>query len=413
MTIMVMAALVQMKMQPNSQSAVNVATPWQKKSLLFCSMGFLLAMGIALFSSETIPQRAFKLTDLNSLTSLQLQNLLEQEHEGLLASPLDGQRLNNLALLERRLGNGGLANRFYAQAALLSVRNTSAQLELVDDILKTNNYVTALKVLDGQLRVRPDLQTAIFPKIIALAGRETGLAALVDMLATNLPWRLKFVRYLAQESEQTKIIYDVIAQMKFKKISITEIEKQIIIKALVDHHQIEKANFVWLDLLSASEIKKVHLLYDGEFSEKPQNMFFDWTLHAVPNVSLAVGPRGDAPDNFALGIDFLDAKPTEILVSQILMLPTGKFNLTGEVDGSRLHGDSDIEWQLRCTEKTAPLAMTSGVLVQRQWAEFEITFDVPEKDCGYQKLVLRSRSSTVSDLNGQVYFDNFNLVAVD
>jgi hypothetical protein len=400
-------------MQPSSQLAIRVGTSVQLPVFALAILWLMWMAWVVLTAENGDAPSALNAADTKTISKIELQALMAQQSDRLAALPLSSVTLNNLAVLTRELGDATKASIIFSKAAALNSRNTVAQFELIDQLVQARKFADAFKLIDGQLRSRPDLEPSTFPLLGRIARQEAGFFALVRGLTAEPPWRGRFGKFLSQDQSDADLLYRLFAVMKSRNLTISDQEKQFYLKALIDRKQIEKANFIWLDLLSASEVKKMQLLYDGAFSEKPRNMFFDWTLHSVPDVWLGLVPRATVQNDFALGIAFLDAKPSEILVSQELLLQSGRYLLTGEVNGSLLKSEADIEWQIRCTEKTSPLAITDHVMATSHWSNFEIAFTVPQNDCSYQKLVLRPRHLITENISGQVYFDNFKLAQVE
>ena len=200
--------------------------------------------------------------------------------------------------------------------------------------------------------------------------------------------------------------------MRKRHLVIADAEVRGYLKHLIDQKDIQKAYFVWLDLLNEKQLRNVKLLYDGDFLVQSQNLFFDWTVKGVPGVTITQVARVGGQGEHSLLVDFAMAHPNSNMIEQYLMLPSGNFALQGEINTKILRAESDLQWQIRCEEKTTAVALMESDSTGHGWENMEAEFSVPTQGCEYQKLVLRMAEpfGRVKFITGQVYFDKLRIV---
>jgi hypothetical protein len=338
---------------------------------------------------------------------------IEQSLQWLQSHPLDTTALDRLAELVDTPEDHTQARKYFSMAAKHSLRDVTAQAHFIDDLISKKDYKSALTHIDAVLRQKNINTKSIISLVLALTSTEAGLQAITEVLATNPPWRENFMRTAAEDRSNAEPLYKILGDLHANQIQVFDSEIQLYLKSLVNHQDIETANFVWLDFLGASNLKRAKLLYDGDFSQTPRNLFFDWNLSPPVGVEIGLAPRSGQANNFALALDFSQSKPSQILVSQYLLLSTGNYTLHGEVNSAHIEGENDLQWEVRCMEKTSAIGIVQHRSEPDQWSRFEMSFAVPTNDCTYQKLILRPRGTSSSALNGQLYFDNFSLTQVN
>jgi hypothetical protein len=337
---------------------------------------------------------------------------VEMSYEWLKYNPMQTSALDHLAALVDTPGDHSKARVFFNLAAQRSLRDVVAQAHAIDDLLAAANYEPALQRINAVLRQQNLDPQPFYKLILTLASDRSSLPAVTGALAANPPWRGNFIRFAAEDNSFADALYKILSSLHAQKKQVSDDEIQLYLKGLIKHQNIEKANFVWLDFLAAGNLKKAGLVYDGGFSQTPRNQFFDWTFSPLADVAIGLAPRAGDRGNFALGLDFSQAKPTQILVSQYLMLTAGTYMLRGDVNATLMQGESDLQWELRCMEKTSATATTPHFAEMSAWTSFEMPFTIPAEGCTYQKLVLRSKGTAATALSGQIYFDNLSVTEV-
>ena len=393
-------------------SAVAAAQPLSIYGILLIWTGIISICAALFLASAHQPRPTLNFEAVAKLTVGQRQMLADFERQAFLAEPLSENGLSNIAILALADGDRILAERIFALAAAQNARNFTTNSFVIDALLAKEQFSAALERIDGLLRAQSLPNDRLFSTLTAMARTDAGMTPILELLANTPPWRDKFFNFAGTDSANQDVLYAIFVKMRSKGLSISDKEIRNYLKNLIDHGKIDRAYFVWLDLLNEKQLANVRLLYDGEFSTPLQNQFFDWTTKDLPGVSITRVMRPGGRDDQALLVDLMMAKPNMNLVEQILLLPVGNYQLSGDVNVKNYHSKPELQWQLRCAEKTSALAVLSSTVGSEGWAKSDAQFTLPAQDCFYQKLVLRAvgSNSKLDAMSGQIYYDKLRIV---
>ncbi len=393
-------------------NSVALAHPSSVTGLLLIWVGIILVCLTWILSPPNTPSPTLNLDAVNKLTKGERQTLANSEKQTLLTEPLSENALSNIAVLALGDGDKILADRIFRLAAAQNVRNFVTNAFVIDALFAKEQFSEALLHIDGLLRTQPLQSDRLFSTLGAVARTEAGMMPLLDMLANTPPWRRNFINFAGSDATNPDVLYSIFVEMRAKKFSISDDEIRTYLKKYIDQKRFDKAYFVWLDLLNEKQLTKVKLLYDGEFDTQFQNLFFDWTIKELPGVSITRVMRPGGRDDHALFVDLTMAKPNLNLVEQILLLPMGNYHLTSEVKSKSYKSNSELQWQIRCADKTTAMAVLSSTVGSGNWVKLEADFTLPAQDCLHQKLVLRAIGSNLESetMSGQIYFDKLRIV---
>jgi hypothetical protein len=188
-------------------------------------------------------------------------------------------------------------------------------------------------------------------------------------------------------------------------------ERYLYMRFLIAHNQHELAYYTWLQFMTSDELQKVALLRNGSFEELVSENPFDWQIpRSGADVARASCPG--APKTQCLYADFGPSRLSGNLVTQFVVLPPGRFKLTGKYRGE-IKARRGLVWQISCnSDLTAKIGETSQILVRTfQWRSFEMTFEVPPTNCPTQVvgLALAARSPSEQIASGTMWFDDLVL----
>jgi hypothetical protein len=112
-----------------------------------------------------------------------------------------------------------------------------------------------------------------------------------------------------------------------------------------------------------------------------------------------------------LHILFSDDRVPFSHVKQLLALPPGKFELTGQVRLDDLRTDRGLVWSLTCAGSNTPLGQTDPMSGVHDWKPFSVQFEVPASSCGGQwlTLMLPARIPAEQRIGGGVWFDDLKI----
>ncbi|MFO0991287.1 MAG: hypothetical protein U1E67_05090 [Hyphomicrobiales bacterium] len=349
---------------------------------------------------------------LKSISPSERQALRERETEVLRNNPLDPIALKTLSNVWRAEDDGERAEALAILAGNRSLRDLPAQAEVLDILLKRKDFAAALYRLDALMRAQP----ARLPDLIKIAAlfaeSDESRPALVAEILKDPPWRQALMNAIIAGANGPAVTYSVIAQMRKSGAQATRSELRELIAKLIANKDFETAYFVWLDSLSQAELRKAGNLFDGGFELDPQNLLFGWNFDKLRNTDIRIVPRSTSSADRMLRIEFINTRERFQHVSQMLRLPPGRYELTGDMKAERLVTDVGLVWRLYClgTEQR-PIAATGKLFAASTWAQFDATFEIPSEDCTAQTLRLEVDSRAALDqlISGQVYFDNLQI----
>jgi hypothetical protein len=404
-----------------SDMQVHVRFAWKAHIALAAAFGFVaFAVALTLLTTSSIDQRslvpfgteATKVSvALQNLSVTERQALMTRERQRLVDAPLDRSALLNLSVLFALDGDTSKSNELAVLAANRSLRDLPAQAAAMQLLLDAKQYPQALLKLDGVLRSSPERGADLYPLLLALSAQDSGLEAVATLLSQMPPWRKSFMQFAARQPTQASELHKILSQMRKGHDAVTDDELRPYLQYLMTGKVYDSAYFVWLDFLSPDDLRKVGLLYDGDFNLRPRNLFFDWNILPTNNAEIAVVPRPGSGSDLALKLNFFNSKGFFSNVFQVLRLAEGEYSLQAEVRADKLETPGGLMWQVSCVESNTVLRHGPKLNTAGPWMPFNFSFTVPAENCATQQLALVSASPAVLDqvISGQIYYDSFKL----
>jgi hypothetical protein len=181
---------------------------------------------------------------------------------------------------------------------------------------------------------------------------------------------------------------------------------------LIEHKFYNLAYYAWLQFLSPDALQHVGLLYNGDFSDTPSGLPFDWDINQGSGVSIDIVPQPGTTAEHALSIDFLYGRVEYHSVNELVLLAPGTYQFEGKYQGE-LIGPRGLKWRVACAEaRFAPITesqMIGGVT--SNWQDIKFTFTIPEKNCAaqYISLDLDARMASEQLVTGSMMFADLNI----
>jgi hypothetical protein len=404
-----------------SDTQVHARFAWKAHILLVVAYAFVaFAVALTVLTTPSIDQRSLvpigteaaqASVALKNLSVAERQVLMMRERQRLVDAPLDRSALLNLSVLFALDGDTSKSNELAVLAANRSLRDLPAQAAAMQLLLDAKQYSQALVKLDGFLRSSPERGADLYPLLLALSTQDAGLEAVATLLSQMPPWRKSFMQFAARQSAQASELYKILSQLRKHNDIVTDDEMRPYLQYLMTGKVYDSAYFVWLDFLSPDDLRKVGLLYDGDFNLRPRNLFFDWNIVPTRNAEIGVASRPGSGSDLALKLNFSNSKGFFSNVFQVLHLAEGEYSLQAEVRAEKLETPGGLMWQVSCIESNAVLAHGPKLNTVGPWMPFGFSFRVPAENCATQYLALVSASSAVLDqvISGQIYYDSFKL----
>ncbi len=327
----------------------------------------------------------------------------------LASRPLEARPYRILAAIYERAGRLADARAAHAAAIAVSPSDAVARLWLASRLLVETRYAQALEHVDRALRARPDLNAVVFPVLASGLDNPAFSAALTDSLLTSPPWRRDLLGYLVRGSpsiDPALPVFEALADQN--QLAAGELE--LLTGALERDRRWQDLAAAWRRVGSAMYADGSFVV-DGGFERDPHGFGLGWRIGRVPGAIIGFAPaRGSANGGRAIWIRFLDQRVPFAHVEQRLLLPEGRFRLSGEARADGLRARRGLLWEVSCDGHHQPLASSPLVVGHQDWRAWSVDLDVP-KDCGSQWLRLRLAAVGPSEqlIGGQVAFDGLRI----
>jgi hypothetical protein len=351
-------------------------------------------------------------TQLKALSHEQLLKLQFEQKHILATNPTDELVIKNLAALAELLGDKSSQTSLTLIAANRSLRDFPAQAAAIQILLAEKNYEKALFHIDGLIRSDPGHQKLMLELLVSFAENREALEPLAKLLKKSPPWRETFIHYLEENSKQTQTSYGLLSAMRKAGATVQSAEIIPQIAKLVAEKSFDRANYIWLDFLSDAELRKVALLFDGNFDLDIGNRYFDWTYQSLPNVDLRLVAKSSGSVDRILRVNFSSGKTAFNNFFQYLRLQPGNYVLRGEEKTDGLKTDVGLVWRVTCVSQEPQIIGASEPLIEAtSWRNFETNFSVPAFGCDTQELRLSNNARSYLDqqISGLAYFDSLSV----
>lgn len=346
---------------------------------------------------------------------LDKRQVRDQLVEALRASPLDPRLLRRLGQMEHDGGKPEKAEALMREAVRQSRQETLAFIALMQAAYGRGDFRGVADYADVLLRTRASAVTFAYTVFGRLSDDPATRAEVVRHLASDPPWRKEFFRTIANHVGDPRSIHEVMARLKSTAAPPRESEMSAYLAFLVKHGFYDLAYYSWLDFLTPERLAKVALLNDGSFELVPSQSPFDWAISSGAGAVVEIVEHPQAIGRKVLQITFNFGRVEFRGVSQMVMLGAGRYRLSGRYRGE-LKGRRGLEWHVACAgaggKRLGQSAMFTGVA--REWAAFDVLFEVRPTECAAQSvnLILAARSASEQLVTGEVLYDDLRIEAV-
>jgi hypothetical protein len=334
--------------------------------------------------------------------------------EALRLRPLDNLSLFLLGIVAERKGDAAAAKKLIGSAGARTWRNLGTQIWLFEHAYIAKDYAAALPHADAMFRVEPRLISPVFPTIAAFTTDPRGLKALAEFLVTDPPWRQWVVQSLANRLYSKTDLDRFYAMLSDSRSPPTKPELLSYMQRLIKDGRYDTAYRKWRASLPASQ-STAGLLYNGDFSLPIDDMPFNWVMGRVAGAHAQIVSPDDAKGR-ALRVEFSGARINFDDVSQLMLLPPGRYRLAGRVKADNLRTSRGLWWRILCvTGSKATLAHTDPLSGNVPWRDFQADFEVPAEGCKAQKLQLElpARIASEHEIEGQVWYQDIRIAPLD
>ncbi|UXI66397.1 tetratricopeptide repeat protein [Tahibacter amnicola] len=329
----------------------------------------------------------------------------------LLQRPADGRVYRVLGEVAHRRGETAVAQTQLERAIRLLPADIPARIWLADAALLRGQWRSALEHVDVILRLTPVRAKKLFPALRVWLTQPGAPAAFVDVLAGNPPWRTAFLLACAQgDSSVIASTVEVVKGLRKSVFPPTSDELSALVERLIRDQAVEPAYILWRQSLPAP-MAPGNAIHNGDFERAPTNTGFDWRIQSLAGASATVTDKRDRAGH-ALRVHFSNQRVAFTHVSQILLLPPGRFAVMGQVRLDALQSERGLEWVLDCLgTPTRSLGRSEPMRGTTGWQSFQFGVDVPA-DCKAQRLTLatRARIAAEGQISGTAWFDDLRVI---
>lgn len=375
--------------------------------LLLLTVGVLawrvMRIGLADEWSRTSPSKAlfWRPDEPRALRGLAERALANKQYDaarnfarrGIGTYPLDGINYRVLAMAEAAQGRISSVATLLAIAASRSPRDMPTRSLIASYALRAGDVSKGLHQLDLMMRIQPEIQLAMLPRIAALAEIPEARSGLTHLLGQNPEWRGDFLRVLATQLRDSASVVSI-----FSALKLSDLETGLLIDRQVRDMDFTSAYVSWVASLPAQQQGALGNVFDGQFRFPPSNAGFGWQLTRDVEVEARINALPDGSGN-GFSADFEQARTRFDGLAQRVVLAPGPYIFRGRTRSSNLTTSRGLQWEVSCADGRT-LADSPLVTGTQPWTRFEIRFEVPVEKCGGQWL--RFQMGAADRIDGHV-----------
>jgi hypothetical protein len=299
-----------------------------------------------------------------------------------------------------------------------SIRDAETDYWLLRYFAAREDYARALNRVDALLRIFPVLSRYVFPILSGIGDQPKAREPFIALLNSAPPWRANFLKEYPRLTKDLSGLLDLLLSVKDGPNPPTDEELRPYLELLVSQNLVPRAYYAWLQFLPADHVKTLPLLYNGNFEYHLSNLVFDWVVTPMDGAKISF-TQVPGQDKRGLFVEFSGQRVAFQNVIQLLVLPHGKYKLSGLYRTDDLENQRGMSWRIYCAQRNDGIAIAETDRVSGTsdgWKDFQTTFDVPEgDDCAAQwlRLELAARVEAEQDVSGSVWYDDLKIAKVE
>jgi tetratricopeptide (TPR) repeat protein len=330
----------------------------------------------------------------------------------IVADPMELTAFRTLAQAAAAEGRAPKADELMTIAGRRAKRDRPAQLWLLQRRAAQGRFDDAVAHADGLLRAWPiEMRGPVTRLLSAMAVDPDAGKAIAADLATDPPWRTRFLIDLSRGTSDLAAPFTVFSALQDSKQPPRDLELQAYIDRLVREGLFQAAYVTWVQLLPPKGMNGLGDLYDGGFDGLPGPPPFNWQIPRIKGGSIRLDPGPGGSGGGALHLSFGGGPAPVVLTRQLLVLPPGRYRLLGQARADRLDSALGLIWTVRCAEGSRQAAGQTGrVLETAGWAPIAAEFEVRPGACSAQWLTLEQAAGRPIATRGEVWFDDLQIL---
>lgn len=116
------------------------------------------------------------------------------------SNPLDGRAYRIVAAIAERAGDRVGAERLFELAERRAPRDLPTRIKLAAYALRAGNHERALHEVDMLLRMQPELDADVLPRLVRLTGDAAAIDPIAKILRLHPAWRNAFLSLMAEHA---------------------------------------------------------------------------------------------------------------------------------------------------------------------------------------------------------------------
>ena len=316
---------------------------------------------------------------------------------------MNGEALTTYGFAMDQLGRPQSADLAMSAAGELGWRDVLTQVWLFRRDLVARRYAGALDHGDAVMRRQEVVPNIVLAVLAAAAHDPNAIGPIEKHLANSPNWRMPFFAFLTMQARPpaTDIVGTLLFQLARGPTPPTADEQAVYRRRLGGDHQFDAAAQAWRRLRPQAAAAWV---YDGDFETPAGETPFDWLLAHGAGWS-AVITDSPAGGGQALQVSYDGVSPPKPL-RQTIILPPGRYRLSGRAYLESGTGPETLVWSLACSttddifaRAPTPAAKSPG------WTPFSAELDLPPGRCPAEWLQLTTEAADVRK-NLVVWYDD-------
>lgn len=304
-------------------------------------------------------------------------------------SPVRADALSTLAYAIGEGGDRAMSAKLMSNAARLSWRDETAQLWKLGQEMDTGAYGAAVYRMDALLE--QDLhREQLLENLRHASSYSDGQNALVERLAERPKWRAAYLGALAGLTAEGYADHErVLRRLRFSAAPPSSEEIDAFLARLVGEGRFLEARAALVHLTPPT--RSTNLVNDAEFAafdRGESSSPFSWKRQVPSGLSIALEPNPLDPSTRHLTVRSTSPYIGPV-ISQLLILPPGRYRLIGDVRGGRVELNMPLDWTLTCVGGADPPG--AGRPVQQMaggWSRLHKIIVIPSEGCPAQRLEL-------------------------
>lgn len=316
--------------------------------------------------------------------------------------PLEEPALRTLGFIAAEANERERAERLLLLAESITHRDVRTEAWLLTAALRASNYRGAITRADAVLRVSEG-NRYMLAQLVQIASDVRAVHPLVRVLSLRPPWRSSFLTLLGADAQGPDTPFMIFEGLKSAGSPPSEAETEPYFARLVAAGLYRPAYERW-NVLYAQPALPAEGIYDGRFAGAPGPPPFNWDIAT----SAELATESDIAGLKGLHVAYSTAGKEEF-ARQLLMLPTGGYDLSGVVAFDAPPEPGQLGWTITCANDNALLLSARDFGAAAVPLRFSHPFTVPATNCDAQWLVLDGRAgATIQELNA--WYANLRVV---